>query len=205
MIVPEQNRLFIHIPKCGGSSVAAGLFEKENIHFRSYMNLDANQHKKYMTDHHEKHATASYYKKQIKSYDDYYKFTVIRNPWERAMSAYEWHRQHGTTRNLNIEKFISIMESQDHHQVAPLINFVKENDKVIVDDIFDFTQLDKVFDKLGLKHFHKKSRNSKIHFEKLNSAKLDKFDEVVCRLYKDDIEFFGFKKFEPATKNVRVL
>lgn len=203
MIVPKQNRLFIHIPKCGGSSIAAGLFEKENVHFRSYMNLNTDQHKKYMTDHHEKHATASYYSKKLESFNDYYKFTVIRNPWERLMSAYEWNRLHGGGNGL--EKFISIMEKQEHHQVKPIVHFVKENNEVIVDDIFDFAQLDKVFDKLGLQNFHKKRRNSKRHFDELNDTQLNKFDEIVNKLYKDDIEFFGFKKFEPATKNVTKL
>lgn len=201
MIVPDQNILFIHIPKCGGSSIAAGLFKKENIAYKTYMQLSKGQHKKYMTDHHQKHATASYYKKKLKSFDDYYKFTVIRNPWERAISSYEWHQ----CIRADFDKFISIMEKQQHHQVKPILHFVKENDEIIVDDIFTFAQIDKVFDKLKLEKFHKKRRNSRKHFEELNSIQLDKLDEMVNRLYKDDIEFFGFKKFEPATRNVTKL
>ena len=199
MILPEQKILFIHIPKCGGSSIAAGLLKKVDINFKIYMQLTPSQQKKYMCGIKEKHARASYYKNKLKSYDKYYKFAVVRNPWERAMSSFEWHSP------LNFEQFINLMDKQEHPQVKPSLHFILEKNESILDDIFCFSKLPEVCSKLKISRLHKKERNSKRHFQELDQVKLDKFDEVVSRIYKDDIEYFGFEKFNIAKRNVTVL
>jgi hypothetical protein len=200
MILPEKKILFVHIPKCGGTSVAAGLFGKVNINMKTYIKLDKYKQTTYMCDVNQKHAPAWFYKNELKkSYKEYYKFTVIRNPWERAMSSFEWHEK------VKFDEFISLIESQSHHQVKPLCHFIMEKNEVILDDIFCFSQIERVADKLKIKRLHRKKRNSKRHFEEMDQDKLEKFDEVVSRIYKDDIEYFGFEKFKPATRNVTVL
>lgn len=200
MILPEQKILFIHIPKCGGSSIAAGLLKKVDIDMKTYMRLSKDQQKKFMCGLNQKHAPALFYKNKLKFYNEYYKFTIVRNPWQRAMSSLEWHG-----RNIKFDEFIHLVESQTHHQVKQYQHFIMENNELILNDVFCFSQLPEVCDKLKIPLLHKKERNSKRHFEEMDSAKLDKFDEVVSRIYKDDIEYFGFEKFEPATRNVTVL
>jgi hypothetical protein len=64
------NCIFVHIPKAAGVSIAKGLFD----------NLAGG------------HATINDY--QIifskKQFDSYFKFTFVRNPWDRAYSAYNF-------------------------------------------------------------------------------------------------------------------
>lgn len=199
MILPEQKILFIHIPKCGGSSIAAGLLKKVNVNMKIYMKLSESQKKKYMCTIEEKHAPASYYKNKLKSYEQYYKFAVVRNPWERAMSSFEWHSE------FNFEQFIDLIEKQDRAQIKPAVHFILEQNESILDDIFCFSRLPEVCSKLKIPRLHKKKRNSIRHFQELNQVKLDKFDEMVSRIYKDDIEYFGFEKLKPAKRNVTVL
>ena len=200
MILPEQKILFIHIPKCGGSSIAAGLFKKVDINMKTYMRLSTHQQKKFMCGLNQKHAPAWFYKNKLKSYNEYYKFAIVRNPWQRVMSSLEWHG-----RDMKFDEFIHLVETQTHHQVKPYQHFIMENNELILNDVFCFSKLPEVCDKLKIPRLHKKKRNSKRHFEEMDSTKLDKFDEVVRRIYKDDIEYFGFEKFEPATRNVTVL
>lgn len=77
--------IFIHIPKCGGTSIenALGYDYKNNIGF--------NFEKKYqnITNIHPKHFKLDDYDR-ITKIDDYFTFTIIRNPWERMVSNYNF-------------------------------------------------------------------------------------------------------------------
>ncbi len=64
----EYQCIFIHIPKCAGQSVRATLFgnlQPGHINVYTYQQI---------------------YPKRI--FDRYYKFTFVRNPWDRLVSAY---------------------------------------------------------------------------------------------------------------------
>lgn len=93
MISTEKNFLFIHIPKTGGNSL-------QNI-LSSYSNdkiVTCGKHQdgverfgvindKYKTN---KHSTLSYYRKSLdrKTFNNLYKFSVLRNPWDRCVSSF---------------------------------------------------------------------------------------------------------------------
>ena len=93
MISHKHKCIFIHIPKCAGTSIKYFMFPDEDIHW-----FDANynvihgwcpKRKLFM-----QHATA----KQLietnlitqEQWDTYFKFTFVRNPWSRAVSDYYW-------------------------------------------------------------------------------------------------------------------
>lgn len=70
----QMKCIFVHIPKCAGKSVSDALFGKFTGHFflRQYQLIYSTQ-----------------------EYADYYKFTFVRNPWDRVVSAYEFLKAGG--------------------------------------------------------------------------------------------------------------
>lgn len=72
----DQHRaLFIHVPKSAGRSVVRGLFDVKSV----------------------EHAPASWYQQlDAERFDQYFKFTFVRNPWDRAVSAYTYLRNGGS-------------------------------------------------------------------------------------------------------------
>ena len=69
----ETKSLFVHIPKTGGHSVALSLYERDPWHFR-YIDYE-----KYAREH------------KI-SLDDFFKFTIIRNPVDRMLSMHNYYQ-----------------------------------------------------------------------------------------------------------------
>lgn len=93
MISHKYKCIFIHIPKCAGSSIFKFLNPNLSLDWRepNYEVLFGWCPKRQL---HLQHATA----KQLletdliteKQWTTYFKFTFVRNPWDRALSDYIW-------------------------------------------------------------------------------------------------------------------
>lgn len=71
----RHRALFIHVPKSAGRSVVRGLFDVKSV----------------------EHAPASWYQQlDAGRFEQYFKFTFVRNPWDRAVSAYTYLRNGGS-------------------------------------------------------------------------------------------------------------
>lgn len=198
MILPDKKLLFIHIPKTAGSSIAAALFQNEQIEYRTYIKLPEKVQQKYMAGLDLKHAPAFVYKSKLDNYDDYYKFAIIRCPYERFYSQYNWYINHA--KNISMENFASLIKSKESRQSYSQKYYVTEenSNKIIVNDIFQISQIEKVFEKFGLQPQRKKVSNKKRKDKKEISA-------FVNELYGEDIDFFEFDDNGIANKNVTIL
>ena len=93
MISVKNKFLFIHIPKTAGNSIQSVLkrYSEDNI-VRLTKFQDGIDRFEIRNNHFDvtKHSTLAEYEKAIKPklFNQLYKFTVIRNPWDRMISFY---------------------------------------------------------------------------------------------------------------------
>ena len=81
MINHKNNFIFVHIPKCGGTSI-------ESV-------FDSTAHIKNVTGQHNgttwrKHMTLKTHELLFPDLENYFKFSVVRNPWSMTVSMYTY-------------------------------------------------------------------------------------------------------------------
>lgn len=83
----DPKFLFIHIPKCAGTSVEESLYHYQDFKYHHMVHGCALQFKQYLNDD---------------FYDELYKFTFIRNPWDLQLSCWRYYiRNHGVEIDFN--------------------------------------------------------------------------------------------------------
>jgi len=187
MIYPERKLAFIHIPKTGGSSVAAGIFKNYGINFSNYEGLDKIVADQFCATFELKHARFSEYPKAIQN--NYIPFAIIRNPIDRFYSQYGWYTKFNG--GCTLDQFCDKIEKKEIRQWHSQKYYAKE-----VNTLFRFEDLEKVMDCLEIPKYHKK--NGSIYRKETNY----KINERVMEIYKDDFDYFGFTDHEKATKHV---
>ena len=191
-----SQSIFIHIPKTAGRSICTTL----------YGNLAGG------------HATVAEYQFIFSSqdYNNYFKFTFVRNPWDRAFSAYNFLKRGGVDENDKLwapniacyktfDAFIKegfrtpIMQHKLHfisqhkflsmpHQKISLVDFVGyyENLEEDFEVIKDRLQLDA---NVKLKHINKTSEEKKLDYKNFYTEETRK---IVQNVYQKDIDLFGY-------------
>ncbi len=110
MIISDQYEfIFIHIPKTGGMSIRRALAEQGIIQFKpsrlqrfmSALGLNKNYRTFRFRTHGNLQSVEPVMPKKL--FEKYTKFTVVRNPWARLISEYEYFRQ-GSELHSNVLK-----------------------------------------------------------------------------------------------------
>jgi len=222
MISKDKKIIFVHIPKTGGSSIEKCLSRvfDENIVINgdnsivkgNIKNLYENSYNSF------KHSTImelrNHYKD--KDFNEFHKFAVIRNPWDRLLSLYRWSSGrtgvYNNKTNLVDSQHIKGGARYDKKQFLNYFNGVKEideynkralwtinryvcdeKDNIMVDTLLDFENLNNDFielnSRLGL------TTNSLPHINRTNTKNFRKvMDEEVIQTirhhYKKEIDKF---------------
>ena len=140
MISYTKKFIFIHIPRTGGTSIEEALNNygagnaNTNIGKGGVWNPDEDTYKKLVSilgkekASNAKHLTALDWKKVLgEEYKNYYKFTIIRHPVEKAASIMRFNNQNP----INHPDWL----------IKQSLYFEDENGNNIVDDIFKFENL----------------------------------------------------------------
>jgi len=206
MISDKYKCIHIHIPKCAGTSIDFAICGKITNKFEKEKKLW------------KQHGTAEDIKKYYASkeqWNEYFKFAIVRNPFDRMVSSYNWMCSPIKSCNLRdrllFKNFVfrtGMFEdilSQDlvgeetnrYHHIRPSIEYLFKNDNLLVDHVGKYENLKDewnfICEKLGvgidIPHINKCSRPNK-HYRDYydNETK-----EYVSEVYKKDIETFGYE------------
>jgi hypothetical protein len=187
----RHRALFIHIPKSAGRSVVRGLFDVKSV----------------------EHAPADWYQRlDPDKYDNYFKFTIVRNPWDRAVSAYTYLCNGGSPASKDDQhwaKFVSNFNSFDdfvcrwmseeninrNALFTPQITFLKDIfGQVTMDFIGHFENLEESFNTVAAKLSltgqlpHLNQSRSKPYREFYTR----KSQAIIQQLYAQDIAEFNY-------------
>lgn len=185
--------IFIKIPKTGGTSISESLFNRGRNHMKSevYEQFDPEKFAKY------------------------FKFTFVRNPWDRFLSAYVYLKNGGGNHKdaswsaRNLSKFSDfegfVLSLQNENQAQKILKFVHfipqylfiydQESRKKVDFIGRFENIENDFDDIKTKL---NIDTNLLHLRKSRSGKYQKAytkqtKEIVGGLYKEDIKLFNYK------------
>lgn len=222
MIDHKRKIIFIHIPKCAGSSVEY-FFDVKPFDWQmpNYTNLTGWCDKRKIHLH---HATP----KQLLEtelisesiWNEYTKFSIVRNPWSRAYSDYIWLNRFNIV-NCNFEDFLlrkgnlsKILTDKSHKSyrgdhLYPQVDFLKIDDKYALDYLIRFENLRIEFSEfLNFVGIQQKvlphDKKSKKHFNHYSHFYKDSEIGLIETLYNEDIKFLAYE-FEDRRDQISPL
>ncbi|MGK7962050.1 sulfotransferase family 2 domain-containing protein [Crocosphaera sp.] len=214
MISHKKSCIFIHIPKTGGTSIEKMIWpEKED-------KTEANLWKGFIDGYHNKYQTgglqhllASQVKQEVGDdiFNQYFKFTIVRNPWDKVISQYSYMKKRKDLRNfIGMEKddclktYLSLITKKNHVQWEHQHKFVlDESQNIIVDYIGKFEEFNKdvytILDKINirtkilgirvLKILHTNRSQERLPYSEYYDSESR---EMVANIYRKDIELFDY-------------
>lgn len=193
----ELELIFIHIPKNAGTAIT-------NSKTAKFFSGGHQSAKEIMNQY-------------PKEWNQYFKFAVVRNPWDRVVSNYEyaimeksyWHHisennpgathfDYHTLKNKTFEDCVNLLyknrESLRHQGWSPQYVWISDNDKnVLVDKIFYHEKLDtdEEFNKMipDLEKVNISTRKSVNYKDYYTNDLINKVSEI----YDYDIKLFKFE------------
>lgn len=204
MINVNQRFIFIHIPKTGGTSIEKTIWS--NHRDDSSYGWD-NKHSIW-----KQHATMQQVQDLYDiNIDNFFKFAIVRNPWDRAVSDYKWWTKNGTWDFLKNTTFEDYLLTRNGYEKINHLNnkitgrgdhfieqykFIQIDGNCCMDFILRFENLQKDFDLLcdkikiprcDLPHTNKTKRSHYVDYYN------DETREIAAERYANDINMFNYK------------
>ena len=165
MISHYYKCIFIHIPKTGGASIEKIIWPSERTEADLWMGFIDNYHNRYQTGGLQ-HLLSRQIRVEVGDdiFTNYYKFSFVRNPWDKAVSQYCYMSKRqdlrdfiGMKSNDSFKKYLDLIKLKKHVQWEPQTSFLKDhNGELLVDYIGRFETLHNdtalIFSHLGIKN-----------------------------------------------------
>lgn len=214
MISHKHKCIFIHIAKCAGTSIehAFGVNVKNFIAEENEFLFGWDKSNNLWLQHATPQQLIDLNLISKQHWDNYYKFVIYRNSWDKAYSDYKWMKE---VRNVN-DTFTNFLNKEGKYE--EILNddsknsyagdhlylqkdyFFLDNERIQFDAEINFSDLETGFKKvirdLGLKEsFFKQKLNTatkekKIHYSRFYNNKRKR---MVEKKYAKDIDFFNFE------------
>tara|TARA_B100002052_G_C15886579_1_gene601863 strand:- start:4753 stop:5475 length:723 start_codon:yes stop_codon:yes gene_type:complete len=190
----DNSCIFVHIPKTAGISLSKSIFgdQSDTTHLsvrRLRLLFDKNE------------------------FNNYYKFTFVRNPWDKLFSCYRYLKNGGDSNyhtnwinnelnnyndfNSFVEKWVNYKNIYTFSHFLPQSWFiVNSNNEINVDFIGRYENLNKDFQKIcselsikpDLKYYNKSDKIKLNYKDYYNQKSID----IVYKVYKEDIKRFKY-------------
>jgi len=199
MVIHEKKAVFVHIPKTGGISVTHAILP----HIVGYETsgqigkLSPELKNRFEIRNAQKHEQAKYYvsKKHLTGvqWNAYYKFAIVRNPWDRAVSEFSWRHslKNGWEPSTNFAEFLDYCQYRIENKpkrdiywthAQPQVDYVCDNKgNIILDTIYRFENLNDAVDDIG------KKLGLSIQLEKHNSSKHKHYTEYYTKEFEKSV------------------
>ena len=199
MISHKHKFIFVHIPKCGGTTIEKFFLDKDGVDCDWSRNaplgsLSEESKKKYRLEPGQ-HAPFNSFQKEFK--EKYFSFTFARNPWSKMVS--EWAYFYEQKDPITFKEFTQRMINPDHNNKHPYSGWHFKSQHIFSKGckfIGRFESLQKDFnhacDKIKIPRQELPHENKSKH-----KHYTDYYDnetrEIVAEKYAEDIEYFGYK------------
>lgn len=211
MLLPDLKIIFIHIPKTGGTSFEK-LFKVApfNPSEPNYENLVGwcPIRKIYM-----QHATPRELLEtkliSRKVFEEYTKIAIVRNTYSRVISDYFWHQNLINEKGSFIDYLLNRKPFKKRNclskgtqldyssHIKSQFDYISLNGEIVVDQIFDFENIDYVFKYLDEKYkiqFKGDLHEKKGNYNKDYKSYYNSLTRLIVFLkYRKEINYFGFQ------------
>lgn len=202
VLISHRHRcIFIHIPKTGGDSIesviwpgdrtAVELFGMPNLHQTGGL----------------QHLLARQVREEVGDaiFDGYFRFSFVRNPWDRVVSQYTYMRQRpdlraliGMRRKASLGEYLELTAQKPHVQWAPQLDFLRDaHGHILVDYIGHFERLADdmavVFARIGLVGAALPHRNASRRATSYRGYYDATTRDIVAARFAGDIDAFGYE------------
>ena len=188
MIIKDKKLIYIHINKCAGCSIESFFLGQAIADHRVIMDLEDSLGSKEL--------------------NDYFKFSFVRNPWDKTVSFYNFHKKFNVLdTSSGLKNFLLAHPSswmpkngsnyshsmRSSNQIDWLTD---SNGEVRMDFIGRFENLQEDFnivcDKIGIprEQLPHKNKTKHKHYTEYYD---DETKQIVAERYAKDIEYFGYK------------
>lgn len=203
MLSLKGRWLFVHVAKTGGNSLQSVLAAQSEDRLTSDRHRDGVEDFEVAGDiTGRKHMSLQEYHHRLPAnvYERLFRFAVVRNPWERAVSAYfgpiQWALDDGPP-EWSRPRFEQLLEAVD-----PAMDMLSVDGRLDIDMVLRYETLDEdacvLFHRLGLGARELPHRNRSLVSADWRTwyAQDPGAVDVVAERYSSDIETFGYR-FEP--------
>ena len=193
MINHHRKFIFIHIPKCGGTSIETVFNGWENHYSQNYFFLGR----------HRQHFLLNEILYNYPRCEKYFKFAFIRNPYSRIVSEYNYIvSKIEKLKNLTFRDFILDLNNYlnnyafKFHNLSLCDYLLNEDSKLIVDFVGRLENFQEDFNivcekiEITPQELPHKNKTNHQHYAKYYDHETR---EIVADKYAKDIEYFGYK------------
>lgn len=190
MISHSHKTIFIHAPKCAGESIETLFLEKADRGFKGDSFAGSP----------EKHWSAIQYREAFPvEFDRYFKFSIIRNPWDRMISWVKYRDLRFNRRGSNFrQRLLNDLNDHSFRKFCSTMSYTRlltDNRQLIVDHVCRMESLkedlESISDAANIDFTLLPRKNATIHgpFQDYynNESRC-----LVAALYANDIALFGY-------------
>jgi len=208
MIDNARKFIFVHIPKTAGTSIEYSL--RNEWPYTTAETSRGRKHKKlqnYITDIPSPYIWEKKLRAEIIQ-NEYFTFSIVRNPWERAVSHYHFfkttiRRDYGKQKYTNsFKEFIEHYTDHNNrtgwikNDFSPQLDYLTINGNISVDFVGRYERLQQDFNIISgmlgrplrtLNHIYKSNRAPYVKYYCNETIRM------VYRRYEQDIEYFKYR------------